>query len=221
MPAEVLDEPLGISCVFSDGSRSQVTLGDSANARLARDLLTGLAELIHPHGTVDAAGSVRHYARALAGMVAALAERGFTGGAADLRRAQLAEYWMGTTGAREACTRRMLLGLAAAGGVLDERVRELAEGRACNLQPFRRPLPPYPEIAWTRLTQASQAAVTAACRAHRDALGGAGRGQDPAPAATASCPGRTPAAAGSCPRPAPPRASRCARQAAVTAAWLA
>ena len=119
MPAEVLDEPLGISCVFSNGSRSQATLGDAANARLARDLLTGLAELIHPHGTVDAAGSVRHYVRALAGMVAALAERGFTGGAADLRRAQLAEYWMGTTGAREACTRRMLLGFAAAGGVLD------------------------------------------------------------------------------------------------------
>ena len=45
-------------------------------------------------------------------------------------------------------------------GALDERVRELAEGRAYNLQPFRRPLPPYPEIEWTRLTQASQAAVT-------------------------------------------------------------
>jgi len=56
MPAEVLDEPLGISCVFSNGSRSQVTLGDTVNARLARDLLTGLAELIYPHGTVDAAG---------------------------------------------------------------------------------------------------------------------------------------------------------------------
>src|SRR3974390_1118018 len=100
MPAEVLDEPLGISCVFSNGSRSQVSLGDAANAQLARDLLTGLAELIHPHGTVDAAGSVRHYVRALGGMVTVLAERGFTGGAADLRRAQLAGYWMGTTGAR-------------------------------------------------------------------------------------------------------------------------
>ena len=75
MPAEVLDEPLGISCVFSDGSRSQVTLGDTASARLARDLLTGLAELIHPHGTVDAAGSVRHYVWALGGMVAARVHR--------------------------------------------------------------------------------------------------------------------------------------------------
>ena len=89
---------------------------------------------------------------------------------------------MGTTEAREACTRRMLLGFAAADGALDERVRELAEGRAYNLQPFRRPLPPYPEVVWTRLAQASQAAVTTAYRAHRDALAGAGRGQDPAAA---------------------------------------
>jgi hypothetical protein len=183
MPAEVHDVPLGISCVFSDGSRSQATLGDVASAQLTRDLLTGLAELIHPHGTVDAAGSVRHYVRALAGMVATLAERGFTGGAADLRRAQLAEYWMGTTGAREACTRRMLQGFAAAGGVLDARVAELAEGRAYNLQPYRRPLPPYPEIVWTRLTRAAETAVTTAYRSHKAALAGAGRGQDPCEAA--------------------------------------
>ena len=180
MPAEVLDDPLGISCVFSNGSRLTVTLGDTANPRLARDLLAGLAELVHPHGTVDAAGSVRHYLSALGGMVTALAGRGFTGSAADLHRAQVAEFWMGTTGAREACSRRMLLGFAAAGGTLDARVRELAEGRAYNLQPFRRPLPPYPEVVWTRLAQASQAAVTTAYRAHRDALAGAARGQDPA-----------------------------------------
>ncbi|MGH3274137.1 MAG: hypothetical protein ACRDNZ_07405, partial [Streptosporangiaceae bacterium] len=100
--------------------------------------------------------------------------------AADLRRAQVAEYWMGTTVARESCTRRMLLGLAAAGGTLDARVRELAEGRAFNPQRFRRPLPPYQEAEWARLTQASLAVVTAAHREHRDALAGAARGQDPA-----------------------------------------
>jgi hypothetical protein len=180
MPAEVLDEPLGISCVFSDGRRAVVTLGEIAGAQLARDLLTGLAELVHPHGTVDSAGSIRHYVSALRVMDAALAERGFAGGAADLRRAQVAEFWMGTTGAREACTRRMLPGLAAAGGTLDARVRELAEGRAYNSQPFRRPLPPYPEAVWSRLTEACQAAVTEAYRAHRDALAGAALGYDPA-----------------------------------------
>jgi len=180
MPAEVLDDPLAISCVFSDGRRAVVTPGGLVGGQLARDLLTGLAELVHPHGTVDSAGSVRHYVSALRVMDAALAERGFTGGAADLRRGQVAEFWMGTTGAKEACTRRMLLGLAAAGGTLDARVRELAEGRAYNPQPFRRPLPPYPEAVWSRLTEACQAAVTKAYRAHRDALAGAGRGRDPA-----------------------------------------
>jgi hypothetical protein len=180
MPAEVLDDPLAISCVFSDGRRAMVTPGGLASEHLARDLLTGLAELVHPHGTVDSAGSIRHYVSALRVMDAALAERGFTGGAADLRRSQVAEFWMGTTGAREACTRRMLLGLAAAGGTLDARVRELAEGRAYNPQPFRRPLPPYPEAVWSRLTEACQAAVTTAYQAHRDALAGAARGHDPA-----------------------------------------
>jgi len=180
MPAEVLDDPLGISCVFSDGRRAVITLGYAAGSRLARDLLSGLAGLVHPHGTVDSAGSVRHYVRALRTMDTALAERGFTGGAADLRRAQVAEFWMGTTGAREACTRRMLRGFAADGGTLDARVRELAEGRAYNLQPFRRPLPPYPEADWARLTQASTEMTAASYRAHRGALAGAARGQDPA-----------------------------------------
>ena len=180
MPAEVLDDPLGISCVFSNGSRVTVTLGDTAGGRLSRDLLTGLAGLVHPHGTVDSAGSVRHYIRTLRGMTAALAERGFTGGAADLNRAQVAEFWMGTTTDREALTRRMLLGFAAAGGTMDARVRELAEGRAFNPQYFRRPLPPYPEAVWSRLAQASQDAVTTAYQVHRDALAGAARGQDPA-----------------------------------------
>src|SRR5664280_1327741 len=87
---------------------------------------------------------------------------------------------MGAGAAREACSRRMLLGLAAAGGRLDAGVRELAEGRAYNLQPFRRPLPPYPEATWARLTETAQRAVDTSYRAHRDALAGAERGQDPA-----------------------------------------
>ena len=180
MPAEVLDDPLGISCVFSDGSRVTVTPGGIACAQLARDLLTGLAGLVHPHGTVDSAGTVRVYVRALRVMDPALAERGFAGGAADLQRAQAAEFWMGAATAHEALTRRMLLGFAAAGGTLDARVRELAEGRAFNPQYFRRPLPPYPEAVWSRLAQASRESAAASYRAHRDALAGAARGQDPA-----------------------------------------
>ena len=44
MPAEVLNDPPGISCVFSDGRQAKVLLGDTASPQLAQDLLTGLAD---------------------------------------------------------------------------------------------------------------------------------------------------------------------------------
>ena len=43
-----------------------------ASEQLGRNLLTGLAELVHPHGTVDSEGSIRHYVSALRVMDAAL-----------------------------------------------------------------------------------------------------------------------------------------------------
>src|SRR5664279_1546250 len=179
MPAAVLSDPLGISCVFSDGRRSKTVLADVANPELARDLLLGLAGMVHPHGSVDAAGTIRHYERALRTLVRTLAEQGFTGGAGELRRAQLVEYWMAASAAGEACTRRMLQSFAAAGGALEARVAELVAGRAYNLQPFRRPLPPYDEGAWTRLRQAAEHAVATAYRSHKTALAGVELGCDP------------------------------------------
>ncbi|MGH9058013.1 MAG: hypothetical protein ACRDZY_00630 [Acidimicrobiales bacterium] len=147
---------------------------------LARDLLVGLAELVHPHGSVDAASTVGQYLRAARHMVATLAEGGFTGGAGELTRAKLAEYWMGATASTEACTRRMLVGFDTATGGLTKAVRELAEGRAFNPQPYRRPLPPYPEAEWARLTDACRATIDESFAAHRATLAGAARGQDPA-----------------------------------------
>lgn len=37
MPATVRENPLGISCVVSDGRRGEFTIGDVANPQLARD----------------------------------------------------------------------------------------------------------------------------------------------------------------------------------------
>jgi hypothetical protein len=102
MPATLLQDPPGIWCVFSDATTAQFGLDGLPCPELVGDLLTGLAELIHPHGTVDAAGSVGHYVQSIRDMARKLAGRGFTGRAADLRRAQLAEYWMAATGPREA-----------------------------------------------------------------------------------------------------------------------
>ena len=45
MPAMVIEAPLGIRCVFSDGRRAEYHLDDLPSPRLARDLATGLADL--------------------------------------------------------------------------------------------------------------------------------------------------------------------------------
>ena len=128
MPATIVENPLGIDCVFSDGATAVFDLDGLPNPALARDLLVGLVELIHPHGSVDATGSVNHYVQSIRDMARTLAGRGFTGEAADLRRPRLAEYWMAATGPREACTRRMLQAFDVAGGHLDAQVAELAAG---------------------------------------------------------------------------------------------
>ena len=152
MPTTVVDTPLGLSCVFSDGSRAEFDLTGSPNPRLVRDLAVGLVELIHPHGSADTAGTVGHYVRGLHRMVRALADQGFTGGIADLRRGQLAQFWMAGPNWLEALTRSLVEGYARSGGRLGDGVLELAAGRHFNIQPNRRPLPPYSEAEWHRLT---------------------------------------------------------------------
>lgn len=177
MPATVTGSPLAISCVFSDGSAATFSLDGLPCPVLARDLLDGLADLIHPHGTVDTAGSVNHYVQSVRDMTRKLAARGFTGGALDLRRPLAAEYWLAATSTREACTRRMLQAIA---GRLDLQVAELAAGRAYNLQRNHRPLPPYPEDDWERLAGACRTITDESFAAHKRALAAASGGQHPA-----------------------------------------
>ncbi|SCF58751.1 hypothetical protein [Streptomyces sp. Cmuel-A718b] len=76
MPTMLIDEPLGITCVFSDGSRADFSLDGLPNPHLARDLAIGLIDLVHPHGTADSAGTVNHYVQVLRQMVRVLAGRG-------------------------------------------------------------------------------------------------------------------------------------------------
>jgi hypothetical protein len=179
MAAALIEDPLGIECVFSDGSRAKFDLDGLPAAALARDLLVGLVELIHPHGTVDSAGSLGHYIQSVREMTRTLAARGFTGAATELRRAQMAEYWMASSGPREACTRRMLHGFQLAGGRLDPRLAELAAGRAYNPQRNHHQLPPYPEQQWDRLTQTCRRLVDESFAAHKRALAAARRGRHP------------------------------------------
>ncbi len=178
MPATIIDDPLGIDCVFSDGTTAQFCVDGLPNPALAQDLLLGLVELIHPHGTVDAAGSVGHYVQSIRDMTRKLAATEFTGTAIDLRRGQLAEYWLAASGPREACTRRMLQAYAASGALAAD-VAELAAGRAFNPQRNHRQLPPYSEAEWDRLVQTCRTIVDESYGAHQQALAAAERGQHP------------------------------------------
>src|SRR5260370_7438120 len=179
MGATVTTDPLTFSCVFSDGKRATFALDDLACPELARDLLTGLAGLIHPHGSADAAGTVDLYVLALKNMVKTLAGRGFTGGARQLTRAQLAEYWMGATVSREACTRRMLQAFHAATAGLAAGAGELAAGRAYNPQANRQPLPAYHDSERGRLIETCRALTGESYAPHKRALAAAGPGRDP------------------------------------------
>ena len=175
MPARVLDDPLGITCVFGDGGQHRRLLGGVADPQLARDLMSGLAELVHPHGTVDADGTLGGYLTAARHLVTTLAGRGFTGGAGQLTRAMLVEYWMGVAFKYEACTRRMLRGFDTATGGLDIRVRGLTAGNAFNPQPRSQPMGPYRETEWARLASTCRRIADDAYASHRQALGDAGR----------------------------------------------
>ncbi|WP_411574800.1 hypothetical protein [Streptomyces fradiae] len=179
MPTMLIDEPLGLTCVFSDGSRTDYSLHGLPNPQLARDLALGLVDLIHPHGTVDAEGTVNFYIQSLRSMVRTLAAQGFAGGAGQLRRGQLAEFWMSSPSRLEAMTRSLLEGYAQSGGTLGDGVLDLAAGRHFNIQPNRQPLPPYPEEEWQRLTRICSTLVDDSYDAHRRALADAASGQHP------------------------------------------
>jgi hypothetical protein len=60
MPATVLTAPLRLACVFSDGSARTwtVEVEQAPDALVTADLITGLAGLIHPHGTMDKVSTI-------------------------------------------------------------------------------------------------------------------------------------------------------------------
>src|SRR5260370_40473688 len=64
-------------------------------------------------------------------------------------------------------------------GGLSSRVRDLVDGRSFNAKPRARPLDPYPEHEWSRLTAACRKEIDTAFAAHRAALAAARRGDDP------------------------------------------
>ena len=180
MPAQLLDDPLGIDCLFSDGRRARCVIEGADPVLLVGDLLAGLAEMVHPHGMVDSPGTVGAYFVGVRDMAAFMRERGMRGGAGALTRGRLAEYWMQADRVRESTTRRMLAAFdTARGGALQPGVRALVDGRHFTRPEHGSPLMPYTQQEWERLHQVCRRTVDESFTDHRRALRGAAGGQDP------------------------------------------
>lgn len=179
MPAELLGNPVGMSCAFSDGRRSRHVVVTPDPLPLVRDLLTGLAGLVHPHGPVDAPGTVTDYLAGVRDLAGFLRARGARGGAGALTRVLLAEYWMQAGWRHESATRRMLAAADAATGVLRPEVRALVAGRHFAAMPVTAPLQPYTEQEWERLHRVCRQVADEAFGRYRAARAGAAGGDDP------------------------------------------
>lgn len=181
MPAEVLTDPLGIACEFSSGRRRRLLVGEPGAPELARDLLTGLAALVWPHGGLDTASTVGGYLTGLRDICRFMAAREVSGGAAAaLTRAVLAGYWMQAGLKRERATHRMLLGFAGDGGALGAGVAALAAGRRFSPGPGRDPVPPYEHEQWAHLQATCRRIADESFAVHQRAVAAVGCGHDPA-----------------------------------------
>jgi len=177
MPAVVISDPPGISCTFSNGTGVTWQAGQVSDPALARDLLGGLAGMVHPHGAVDAAKTVREYGSVIRGFVSTVAALGHAGPLAALSRGRLTEALLGLDHRQETMIRRVLA--ACDPQVAGPVVTEVAAGR-----PFTRftpytPAEPYGEDEWARLQQACRQVADAAMAAHRQAVAAAAGGKDP------------------------------------------
>ncbi len=179
MPAEVIDEPLGIACIFPSGTSITRFVGAKDCPQLAGDLVAGLAGLVHPHGRIGSRSSIDRAMIAIRRLAAMLGAQGFRGGASQLSRVQLVEFFMGASHADERAIRAMLHSWDMATGDLSARVRDLVDGRSFNAKPRARPLDPYTGHEWSRLIVACRKEIDTAFAAHRAALAAARRGDDP------------------------------------------
>ncbi|WP_338484602.1 hypothetical protein VM636_13835 [Streptomyces sp. SCSIO 75703] len=191
MPATVIDEPPGITAIFSDGTgctrwvNSEVhgERFSTKNPGLARELLHGLADLVHPHGDVDQENTLAGYLGGVRTLTNGLAELGFTGGAAELTRSQLAEHWISGKHrpVDEGRARAMLRRLDDLHGVLRPDVRELVDGRrfVSKRRRDQKFIQPYSEAEWSGLSQVCRTVVKESYAAHQLAVKTAQSGQDP------------------------------------------
>lgn len=176
MPAMTVSDPPGVSCTFSTGATFTWQDPKVSDPVLARDLMEGLAGLVHPHGPVDAAKTVREYGFIIRAFARTLAGLGHSGPLAGLARGRLTEALMGMGHRQETTIRRVL---AACERTASPETRELAAGRPFSrFRPYT-PSEPYSESEWERLKQACREAADEALAVHRKAVAAAATGRDP------------------------------------------
>lgn len=111
MPAVVITDPAGItgiSCTFSDGSGFLWQARNPSDPVLVGELLNGLANLVHPHGPVDAKKTVQSYGFIIRDVARRLTGLGHRGPLAGLRRSHLNEALLGLGHREETTFRRVL-----------------------------------------------------------------------------------------------------------------
>ncbi|RSM51558.1 hypothetical protein DMB66_41540 [Actinoplanes sp. ATCC 53533] len=180
MPAEVFTDPLRVVFVFSDATRYTLRLHHLPCPLFVGEMAHGLAALAHPHGPMDSVETAMGYRAALGRMARFLDSAGFRGGAAELTRARLVEFWLGVSRREESPSRRMLLAWDGETGGLRREVRDYLGGRALNSEPRRTPLLPYSDAEWTRLLECCKQVTDTAWAEQRAAVAAVRGGRDPA-----------------------------------------
>ncbi|MEU3050818.1 hypothetical protein ABZ705_30690 [Streptomyces sp. NPDC006984] len=179
MTAALLRNPIGVSYTTADGVQRQGLMPRGICPKLSRDLMTGLVNLVHPHGRLATRSTIDKHLISARRLVLFLDARGFTGGAGDLSRADLIEFWMSARYTDERHTRMLLNAWDDETGQLPRTIRLMTEGRPFN-QPSRTgTFTPYTEDEWSRLIELCRRNVREAFTAHTTALAGARRGCDP------------------------------------------
>ncbi|WP_327370715.1 hypothetical protein [Streptomyces sp. NBC_01217] len=185
MPAVVTLDPLGVHCIFSDGSEYLRPLRVRRAVEvpgLARTLLEGVTDLVHPHGQVDSPGGIDLYLTAVRAFTDWLVEFGFTGEASDLTRALLARYWrQGVRSSQESALRAMLRCADDQDQILAPDVRAFVDGRLFNTGERYGSHQPYSEAEWARLIRTCRDEVDAAFRTFCAARDQASAGDGPGP----------------------------------------
>ncbi len=179
MPATIIEKPLAVDFLFSDGSRWSAALDGLPNPELVRDLAQGLAANAHPHGGIGTKRTAVIYAVSLRQMVIKLTAVDFTGSASELTRPVLMRFWMAGGHTHERDTRMILKGFDAMTGALRPEVREYLAGNKLHVKPRTRPYRAYTDGEWERLEAVLRKLVDDSWARHKRALALVATGTDP------------------------------------------